>query len=66
MKPGTDIHILIPPGTKTRVDIFIDHNLARTMIIDPWNEDRHKGETLLWESSPLQFYLPISPDLVTN
>ncbi|WP_300462476.1 PASTA domain-containing protein [Desulfobacula sp.] len=66
MKPGTDIQILIPPGIKTCVDIFIDNNLERTMIIDPWNEDRHTGETLLWESSPLQFYLPISPDLVKN
>ena len=66
MKPGADINILVPLGLKTFFNIFIDHHLVRTIIIDPWNEDIDTGDTLLWESSPLQFYQPISPDLVKN
>jgi serine/threonine-protein kinase len=66
MKPGVDIRILVPLRNKTKVDIFIDHHLVRTIIIDPWKEDSDTGDILLWESSPLQFYQPISPDLVKN
>lgn len=66
MKPGTDIKILVPLMNKTKINIFIDHNRVRTIIIDPWNKDSDTGEIKLWESSPLQFYQPISPDLVKN
>ncbi len=66
MKPGEDIHILVPPAIKTRVTIFIDQILEKTIMIDPWKEDIDAGESILWESSPLQFYQPISPDWVTN
>lgn len=66
MKPGVDIKILVPLKKRTRINIFIDHTLVRTIIIDPWKKDIDTGDTLLWESSPLQFYQPISPDLVKN
>ena len=66
MKPGVDIKILVPLRKKTKINIFIDHHLVRTIIIDPWKEDSDTGDTLLWESSPLQFYQPTSPDLVKN
>ncbi|CCK79651.1 PASTA domain-containing protein [Desulfobacula toluolica] len=66
MKPGEDINILVPPAIKTRVNIFIDQTLEKTIIIDPWKEDIDAGDSILWESSPLQFYQPISPDWVTN
>ncbi len=65
MKPGQDIHILVPAGTKNTVNIYIDQLLERTIIIDPWKEDISTGD-VLWESSPLQFFQPISPDLVKN
>jgi len=66
MKAGVDINILVPLKAKTFLNIFIDHHLVRTIIFDPWKEDYDTGDTLLWESSPLQFYQPISPDLVKN
>jgi len=65
MKPYAQINVLIPSGMKTTLNIYIDHNLEKIITIDPWNEDTNTGETL-WESSPLQFYQPISPDLVKN
>jgi len=65
MKPEKDINILVPSGMKTRINIFIDHKLEKTIIIDPWKKDSDTGENL-WESSPLQFYQPILPDLVKN
>ncbi|MCP3876478.1 MAG: PASTA domain-containing protein [Desulfobacteraceae bacterium] len=65
MKPGKDINILVPAGIKTKVNIFIDHHLEKAIITDPWKEDTSTGD-LLWESSPPQFYQPISPDLVKN
>lgn len=65
MKQGESIHILVPPGPKTFVNIFIDQTLVKTITIDPWKEDSTAGD-LLWESSPLQFYHLISPDLEKN
>ena len=65
MTQGKDINILVPSGIKTFVNIFIDHNLVKTITIDPWEKDTITGD-ILWESSPLQFYHPISPDLVKN
>ncbi|MBU0973164.1 MAG: PASTA domain-containing protein [Proteobacteria bacterium] len=46
--PGKDIHLLIPAGIKTKIKIFVDHELVKTSIIDPWNRDNDTGE-LLWE-----------------
>ena len=66
MKPGEDINILVPSGIKIRIDIFIDHKLEKTIIIDPWKKDSETGDMILWESSPLQFYQLILPDLVKN
>ncbi len=65
MTQGKDINILVPSGIKTFINIFIDHNLVKTITIDPWEKDTITGD-ILWESSPLQFYHPISPDLVKN
>jgi beta-lactam-binding protein with PASTA domain len=47
-KPGKDINILIPAGIKTKIKIFVDHELVKTRIIDPWKQDNDTGE-LLWE-----------------
>jgi len=66
MKPGVTIKILVPLKMKTFFNIFIDHKLVRTIIIDPWKKDSDTGDTLLWESSPPQFYQPISPGWVKN
>ncbi len=66
MKPGSEVKILVPTQLKTNISIFIDHRLEKTIIFDPWKEDSDTGEFLLWESSPLQFYHQISPDLVKN
>ncbi|WP_457551836.1 PASTA domain-containing protein [Desulfobacula sp.] len=66
MKPGEDINILVPPGIKTKFTIFIDQQFEKIIIIDPWDEDNDTGDMNLWESLPLQFYQPISPDLVKN
>jgi len=65
MTQGKDINILVPSGIKTFINIFIDHHLVKTITIDPWEKDTITGD-ILWESSPLQFYHPISPDLVKN
>jgi len=46
--PGKDINILIPAGIKTKVSIFVDYELVKTRIIDPWKQDNDTGE-LLWE-----------------
>ena len=46
--PGKDIHLLLPAGIKTKKNIFVDHELVKTSIIDPWNRDNDTGE-LLWE-----------------
>jgi len=66
MKPGEDIKILVPSGIYTEINIFIDHRFEKTIIIDPWKEDNDTGDMILWESSHLQFYQPILPDLVKN
>ncbi len=47
-KPGKDINILIPAGIKTTIKVFVDHELVKTRIIDPWKQDNDTGE-LLWE-----------------
>jgi beta-lactam-binding protein with PASTA domain len=47
-KPGKDINILIPGNIKTKIKIFVDHELVKIRIIDPWNRDNDSGE-LLWE-----------------
>lgn len=47
-KPGKKINILIPAGIKTKINIFVDHELVKTRRIDPWNPDNDTGE-LLWE-----------------
>ncbi len=60
MKPGENINFFIPAGKKVHIDIFIDHKLVKTIISDPWDMDHITGDTLLWESSPLQFYQPTS------
>lgn len=65
MEQGRDINMLVPSGINTFINIFIDHHLVKTITIDPWKEDSITGETA-WESLPLQFYHPISPDLVKN
>jgi len=46
--PGKDINILIPGNIKTKIKIFVDHELVKTRIIDPWERDNDSGE-LLWE-----------------
>jgi serine/threonine-protein kinase len=65
MKPGQDIRVLVVPGIRARVSFYVDHTLVKTIHIDPWkadNTDNTIGDPLLWESSPLQFYHPTSPD----
>jgi beta-lactam-binding protein with PASTA domain len=47
-KPGKDINILIPAGIKTKIKVFVDHELVKTKIIDPWKKGNDTGE-LLWE-----------------
>ena len=47
-KPGKEINLLIPAGIKTKIKIFVDHELVKTRCIDPWNPDNDTGE-LLWE-----------------
>jgi serine/threonine-protein kinase len=47
-KPGKEIRLLIPAGIKTKIKIFVDHELVKTRHIDPWNPDDDTGE-LLWE-----------------
>jgi len=59
MKPGEDIKVLVPSGINTKINIFIDHWLEKTIIIDPWKEDNDLGDMILWESLPLQFFQPI-------
>lgn len=39
MKPGTMINLLIPGGIKTKIRIFIDHELVQVKIIDPWRRE---------------------------
>jgi len=46
--PGKEINLLIPAGIKTKINIFVDHELVKTKRIDPWNPDNDTGE-LLWE-----------------
>ncbi len=46
--PGNDINILIPGNIKTKIKIFVDHELVKTKTIDPWNRENDSGE-LLWE-----------------
>jgi eukaryotic-like serine/threonine-protein kinase len=46
--PGKNINILIPAGIKTKISIFVDYELVKTRLIDPWNQDNDTGE-LLWE-----------------
>ena len=65
MKPGKDINLLVPSGIKARFNIYIDHILIKTIHIDPWKKDSITGD-LLWQSLPLQFYQPISPDWEKN
>lgn len=36
MKPGKMINLLIPGGIKTKIRIFIDHELVQIKRIDPW------------------------------
>ena len=60
MKPGENIHILVPAGNKTNINIYIDHKLVKIITIDPWDKDNTTGDIIPWESSPLQFYQPIS------
>ncbi len=47
-KPGKKINLLIPAGIKTKIKIFVDHELVKTRLIDPWNQNNDTGE-LLWE-----------------
>lgn len=47
-KPGKKINLLIPAGIKTKIKIFVDHELVKIRLIDPWNQDNDTGE-LLWE-----------------
>lgn len=56
MKPGTDINLLIPAFRQSQIRIYIDHQLVRTISIDPWRRDLIKGDFQLWESLPLQSY----------
>jgi beta-lactam-binding protein with PASTA domain len=46
--PGKDINVLIPAGIKTKIKIFVDNELVKTKLIDPWEQDNDTGE-LLWE-----------------
>lgn len=47
-KPGKVINILIPAGIKTKINVFVDFELVKTSIIDPWSRGNDTGE-LLWE-----------------
>ena len=38
-KPGTTINVLIPAGIKTKINIFVDHELVRTKVSDPWETE---------------------------
>lgn len=60
MKPGQRINLLIPAGNKTRINMFIDHKIFKTLTIDPWEKETITGESIPWLLSPLQFYQPIS------
>ncbi|WDP86444.1 MAG: PASTA domain-containing protein [Desulfobacter sp.] len=53
MKPGKTINLLVPGGIKTRVLIFVDHQLVKTLDIDPW----HGNLRLAWEDPVRHFIL---------
>ena len=36
MKPGKMINLLIPGKIKTKIRIFIDHELVQVKTVDPW------------------------------
>ncbi len=46
MKPGKNINLLIPGGIKTKIRIFVDHQLKTIRDIDPW---RHSPQALWGE-----------------
>ncbi len=39
VSPGKNVCVLIPAGIQTKVDIFIDDQLIKTRIINPWNPE---------------------------
>ncbi len=65
MPPGENVHVLIPTGKKTIVNIYVDEQLKKTITIDPWSKEIITGDES-WELSPLPFYPQTLQNLEMN